>query len=96
MSYDAPSGFSLVFSTDMPGAAMAARATLAFPASSGRRTHTLPLDNIEGTLFKVKVTSTGVVRLFGGVVRVKPISVYFDGGSTPAEIWQTQEQGVGI
>lgn len=92
--YDAPAGFSLVFYTDMPGSAMAVRATLPFPASSGRRTHTLPLDGIEGTLYRLKITSTGVVRLFGGVLRARAIGVYLDGANS--EIWDTQEQGVGI
>jgi hypothetical protein len=96
LSYDSVSTMTVVFSTDMPGGSMSTRATLTFPASTGRKTHTLPLDGIEGTLFKVKISSAGVVRLFGGIVRVRPISVYFDGASTPAEIWESQEQGVGI
>ena len=96
IEYESVSGMSVLFYTDMPGTAMALRATLAFAATTTRRTLTLPLDGIEGTLFQVKITSAGVVRLYGGVVRVKPIGVYFDGGSTPAEIWSTQEQGIGV
>jgi hypothetical protein len=96
LEYEAVAAMTVTFLTDMPGSAMALRATLNFPLTTTRRTLTLPLDGIEGTLFQVKIVSTAVVRLYGGVVRVKPIGVYFDGGSTPAEIWQTQEQGIGV
>jgi hypothetical protein len=98
LSYDAPSGLALHFWTDMPGSAMADRVTLSFPATSGRQTKTLPLAaggaQLEGTLYKCIVSSTGVVRLFGGIVRARPIGVYFDGAA--GETWETQESGVGI
>jgi len=96
LEYEAVAAMTVTFLTDMPGSAMAVRATLTFPLTTTRRTLTLPLDGIEGTLFQVKIVSTAVVRLYGGVVRVKPIGVYFDGGSTPAEVWYTQEQGIGV
>jgi hypothetical protein len=98
-SYDAPSGFTLKFYTDMPGSTMTERASLSFPSSTGRRTYTLPLvdgagAHLEGTLYRVKITSTGVVRLFGGVLRARAIGVYLDGAA--AETFETQEQGIGI
>jgi hypothetical protein len=98
LSYDAASGLTVKFYSDMPGGAMALRSTLSFPSSSGRRTYTAPLDSsgayTEGTLYRVEVTSTGVARLFGGVVRARGIGVYIDG--TQNERWQTQELGIGV
>ena len=111
--YDAPSGLTLTFYTDMPGAsgaaqgAMTLRVTLTFPATTGRQTLTLPLDGsatggagsapynpIEGTLYKVSVASTGVVRLFAGLVRARPIGTWLNGANN--EVWTMQEQGIGI
>lgn len=100
LSYDAPVGLTLKFYTDMPAGTpnMQLRATLSFPASSGRRTHTLPLDAggsyPEGTLYRVEVTSTGVVKLYGGILRVRGIGVYIDGAN--GERWSTQESGIGV
>jgi hypothetical protein len=86
-------------------AAMALAATLTFPATTGRQTLTLPLDAgatgataggayIEGTLYRVVITSTGIVRLFGGLVRARAIGTWFTGVNQ--ESWTTQEQGIGI
>ena len=111
LSYDAPSGMTVKFYTDMPGTssgtngAQALACTVNFPATTGRQTFTMPLDAgssassaaqnyIEGTLYKVLITSTGVVRLFGGVVRCRAIGTWFNGAN--AESWNSQEQGVGI
>lgn len=114
LAYDCPapagqiasiSGFSVKFWTDMPGGAMAVRATLTYPYSSGgRRTYTLPLDGIEGTLYKVQVIPNTAdagsgrkadqVKLFGGVLRARAVGVYIDGSA--GEIWDSTEQGVGI
>ena len=101
LSYDSAAALTVKFYTDMPGSVMALRKTLTFPLTSGRQTKTLPLDDtggapVEGTLFQVEITSTGVVRLFGGLVRVRGIGVWFDGGATPAERWITQPMGIGV
>lgn len=93
ISYDAPSGFTLTFYTDMPGSTLALRKTISFPASTGRRTYTAPLDGVEGTLYYVSAASSGTVRLFWGVLRCRGIGVYFDG--TQSEIWRTQPQPIG-
>ncbi len=98
-SYDAPNGMTVKVYTDMPGSTMALRKTLSYPATTGRQTKVMPLDQpagvyVEGTLYRIEVTSTGVVRLFGGILRARPIGVYLDGGN--GEIWQTQELGIGI
>jgi hypothetical protein len=111
--YDSVAALTVKFYTDMPGTSGAAqgtmtlRATLTFPATTGRATYTAALDDgstgangtapfnpIEGTLYKVVMTSTDVVRLFGGVVRARPIGTWFNGAN--GEVWTTQEQGIGI
>lgn len=93
LEYDAPAGFTLLFSTDMPGGAMATRKTITVPLSTGRKTGTFPLDTTgvmpEGTMCKLSASSTGVVRLFGGHIRVRNIGTYFDGSNS--ETWETQE-----
>jgi hypothetical protein len=104
LSYDAAdaSGMTVTFYTDMPSSGgtniMALRKTLTFPQSSGRRTYTLPLDTAsaypEGTLYRIQVASAGVVKLYGGVMRVRGIGVYFDGANS--ESWRTQDIGIGI
>lgn len=95
LHYYAPSGLFVEFWTDMPGTAPALRTTLNFPPSTGtRRVHTLPLDGFEGNLYRIKVRSGGVVKLFGGVLRVRPIGVYFEGAN--GEVWDSLEQGIGV
>lgn len=106
--YDAPQGVRLIFYTDMPGSAMAERKRFDLPASTGRKTFTVPLDGIEGTLYKARWTAVragGInddsgsitskeLRLFGGVLRSRAIGVYLD--TANGEYWETQESGIGI
>lgn len=94
LEYDAPSGATLYVYTDMPGVTMALQRTFSIPATTGRQTYVFAFDGpsrnvIEGTLLQLKITSTGVVRLFKGMVRQRRIGVYFDGAR--GEIWQTIE-----
>ena len=90
--YDSASAMTVTLSTDMPGAAMAVRKTLTFPASTGRKQLTLPTDGAEGNIYQVKVTSTGAVKLFGGNIRVRAIGEYFDGAQ--GEFWECPPQQV--
>ena len=98
IDYNAASGATLLFYTDMPGGAMALRKTIALPATTTRTTRTYGLDATgilpEGTLHRVKITSTAVVRLYGGHLRVRPIGVYFDGAA--GEFWETLDTGLGV
>lgn len=86
--------------TDMPGGAMASRKKVDLPATAGRQTKVIPLDDdgayIEGTLVQAKFTpsATAVVRLYGATLRLRPIGVYLDGSL--GEFWKTQEIGFGI
>jgi hypothetical protein len=90
MDYDAVSGMTVTLSTDQPGNAMGVRKTLSYPSSSGRRVHTLPVDGASGNLYSVKATSTGVTKLYAGVLRGRAIGVYFDGAN--GEFFETQPQ----
>lgn len=102
LAYDAPSGLTLKFYTDMPiegtPGSLALRATLSFPATSGRQTCVLPLDTtgdpIEGTLYQIEITSTGIVRLFGGLLRVRGIGVWINGAN--GERWKTLPEAIGV
>ena len=81
--YDAPGGFTLQLYTDMVGnttqGVLALAATLNFPATAGRQTFTLPLDNLYATELQFKGSSSGRVILLGGVIRVIDIGTYFLG-----------------
>jgi hypothetical protein len=98
--YDMVSGGTLKVYTDMPGTPMALKRTKSIPASVGTRTYVFPLDEVadggilEGTLIKFRIESSGIVRLFGGVYRVRPIGVYFNGAN--GEIWETLELPLGL
>ena len=95
ISYEAASGFTFKLYTDMPGSSLALRATISFPASSGgRRTYTAPLDGIEGTVYQPEITSTGVVRLYGGQIRVRGIGEYIDGAN--GEVWKPMPTSIGL
>jgi len=97
LHYDAPAGFTFKIYANAGAAAATLARTLIFPASTGQRPHTLPLDNptvLEAVLLKYRAESTGIVRLFAGVIRFRPIGVYFDGAN--GEVWETQELGFGI
>jgi hypothetical protein len=107
-SYDAPAGMTVKFYSDIVAGVqgpMALACTLAFAATTGRVTATLPLDAgatgataasplIEGTLYQVVVTSTGIVRLFGGLVRARQVGTWFNGANK--ESWTSLESGIGI
>lgn len=84
--------------TDMPGAAMAPRlAGKALVNSQGSRaTETIPLDGVEGTLFRPELVpaSGTVLRLFGGTIWARTIGVYLDGSQ--GEKWTTQELSLGV
>ena len=95
VDYDAPSGASLKIYTDMPGGTMAQRlTTLTLPATTGRQTKALALDGTEGTLVRFEWSSTGVLRLYGATLRMRPVGVYLDGAA--GEVWKTQELGFGV
>lgn len=89
-TYSAPAGATVQFYTDMPGRVLTLRATLTLAATTAdRENQRSNLDGIEGRIYKVKVTSPGVVRLFAGILRHRPIGEYFDGAN--GEFWETTE-----
>lgn len=95
--YESLNAVTLLVYTDIAAGvqgAVSLVATLVCPATVGRQTLTLPLDNIFGTLIRFKTTSAGIVKLYGGVYRAKAIGVWFNGAK--GEIWQSQEDGVAI
>ena len=94
LSYESAAAVTLTLYTDMPGGSLALRNTLTFPAASSRHTKTLPLDGTEGTLYYVSASSTGVVRLYGGLIRVRGVGVYIDGAA--GEVWTTQPSAIGM
>jgi hypothetical protein len=84
------------FYTDMPGGALANRVSVNLPSTaSGRKTTTIPLDNIVGTEFYPLVTpaNTTQMELLSGVVYVRAIGIYLDGSLN--EIWSTPPISVG-
>jgi hypothetical protein len=90
LTYSAPAGATVLFYTDMPGRVLAQRKSANLAATTAdREQQRIPLDTIEGRLYKIKVTSGGVVRLFEGVLRHRPIGEYFDGAN--GEFWETTE-----
>ncbi len=75
---------------------MTLKRTMVIPASvvdTGERTYVFAFDKIEdggileGTLIKFRIESPGIVRLFTGVVRFRPLGCFFDGSQ--GEIWET-------
>lgn len=98
LQYQSNGQSNFQFSTDMPGGAPAARlgAGIFLPTTASvRKTITIPLDGIEGTEFFPTITpgSTTQLRLFSGVVYVRPIGVYIDGSL--AEKWETPPISIG-
>lgn len=91
--YDAVAGATLTVYTDLPGGGPTTlKRTVTLPATTARATFTAPLDIpafLEGTLFRFKVVSAGIVRLYSGIVRIRRVGVYFDGSQ--GETWSTQE-----
>jgi hypothetical protein len=76
LEYDAPAGATVLFYTDLPGNAIALRETLAVPASTTRRTAKFRLKGTtKGKLYRVKVTSTGRVILYGGRVYLRSLGL---------------------
>ena len=93
---------TLQFFTDMPAASppgtLAARlgAGIVLPATTGRKTITIPLDGVRGTEFYPLVTPSGTAQfeLYSAVVYLRPLGVYIDG--TNSEIWQTVPIAPGV
>jgi hypothetical protein len=99
LEYQSNGAATLQWYTDMPGGTLAARkvpaVTLA-STSSTRKTITIPLDGIEATLYYPEITPAAAtqLRLFGGVVWLRPIGVYIDGSQ--GEVWKTAPLAVGV
>lgn len=98
LQYQSNGPATLQMYTDMPGGALATRlggGSALADTSSGRKTVTVPLDGLEGTEFYPVVTpGPGTqLRLFSGVVYVRPIGVYIDGGLN--EVWSTPPLSIG-
>ena len=92
LEYASSTGFLLYVYTDMPGDALALRATLQFAASGGTGpanvvTKTFPLDGIEGKLIKPQAVSIsgGNTVLLGGLVRRRKVGTYLRGDVS--ELW---------
>jgi hypothetical protein len=82
---------SIEFKTDMPGAAMAVRKTIALPVTTERVTSSSPLDAIEGRQFQPKFipgASTGILRVFEATVLARPIGVYLE--ASKSDFYETQ------
>lgn len=85
--------------SDLPGGAMALRTlpaggTMAITTTPASLT--LPADGLEGNLFQFEAVPGALcqLRLFGGVVRWRPIGTFLDGSK--GEIWKTREMSFGI
>lgn len=97
LHYDATAAVTVTFWTDLPGGTVTSRRSLTFPATTGREVLRLPFDDSgnsyalpEGRIFKVRMTvASGVLRLFGGILRGRRLGEYIDG--TQGEIWETLE-----
>lgn len=92
LTYYGPSGGTFEVYTDMPGGVLTLRRTITLPVTSGEReTKTFPLDSpslLEGKLLKPKATSSGVLILYEGFVRRRPVGEYIDG--TMGDKWEPQ------
>lgn len=102
LDYSAPSGMTVKVYVWLEGAVNSgvAAKTLTFPAAAKRTRKTLPLNDgapatpLEGTYYQVEVTSAGVFRLFDGEITHRPVPIYRDGSSTPAEKWLSPELAI--
>jgi hypothetical protein len=66
VEYDTPASGTVLIRTDLPGGAMAQRATGALPATSGRQVARIPVPGtVEGSLWKFAITATGIFRIYG-------------------------------
>jgi hypothetical protein len=97
LAYSSNNAATFNFFTDMPGGALAARKGVGVnmpSTASTRKTLTIPLDGIEGTLFYPEITpgATTQMKLFEGTVWLRPIGVYIDGSL--GEKWSTQPLAV--
>jgi hypothetical protein len=81
------------FYTDLPGDAMTSRVTYVVPASTGRRTVTIPLNQVKGRLARFTLASAAGWRLYGGTVRLRPVAVYLNGGN--GESYRTRDLDFG-
>jgi hypothetical protein len=92
IEYEAPAGATLEVLSDLPSGSMAVARTIALPATTtSRQSISRPLDiggYLEGRLIQFRVTSTGIVKLFKGFVRLRVVGTYFDGSK--GEKWETQ------
>lgn len=84
--------------SDLPGGTLAQRLGVPFTlpsTASTRKTVTIPLDGIEGSEFYPVISPGGAtqLRLFSGVIYVRPIGVYLDGSL--GETWSTPPLSIG-
>lgn len=99
--YDLVSAAStLAFYTDMPGGTMAERVIPGtgggtMSVTTGRETRIFPLDGLNGTQYKAKITpgATSVLKLYAGYLLARPIGVYLEGAR--GEVWEMQPQALG-
>lgn len=111
MQYSSNGPATLDFLTDItptgsgtvPGTlASSLSAPVAIAPTSGvgrRQTITIPLDNVRGTEFQVKITpaATTQFELYEMITQIRPIGVYLYGGApNGGEIWQTTVIAPGI
>jgi len=92
---------TLAFYTDLPGNAMALRtipggSSGVIPITTTDRSITIPLDGINGTLYRPQITpgATSALKLFRGSIKLRPIGTYVNGAM--GEIWTTKEIAPGI
>jgi hypothetical protein len=91
IDYDLVAGGMAWTYTDLPGNAMTLRRPFPLPASATRRSYAVPLDFpsfMEGTLFKFRITSAGIGRIYGATLRQRKVGVHFDGSQ--GESWDPQ------
>lgn len=93
LDIEASGTLTATFYTDLPGDAMAIRKTYTIPASSGRRTVTIPLDQIKGRLARLTIGGASAYKLYGGTVRLRPVAVYLNAAN--GESYRTREMDFG-
>jgi hypothetical protein len=94
LDIDASGTLTATVYTDLPGDAMASRATYTIPLSTTRRTVTIPLNQIKGRLARVTISGSNAYKLYGGFLRLRPVAVYLNGGNS--ESYRTRELDFGI
>lgn len=83
LEYEGAAGGNLTVKSDL-----APQRTLVIPPSATQRTETFPLDGVEGDLWEWGASSTGALKLLGGVLRYRPIGVFFNGAK--GEFWEIE------